>query len=355
MSTPLLSVVVPVYRGRTMLPLSLPALAASDLPRAQWELIVVDDASADGTTDTARTWADNVITLPGSPHGPAYARNKGAEIATGEWLVFLDADVVVHTDTLRRFVEAFDADPTMDACFGTYDDAPRARGLLTQYRNLIHRYVHITSAGPAETFWTGCGAVKRAAFVEVGGFDGVRYPQPKIEDIEFGYRLRDHGYCIVIVPQIEVTHLKRWRFLGSLRTDLIDRGIPWVTLLLERRRLARSATLNLKRGERAKALLVGSACLLLAVAVVMRQLLPAVLAGLILITVTLWNAPLFAWFARRRGVLFALAVIPLNLLYYLIGGLAVAAGLVIHLFRRRPEAGLTNGSPLPESVDSHSQ
>ncbi len=355
MSNPFLSVVVPVHQGSTMLPLSLSALAASDFPRAQWELIVVDDASSDGTTEVAREWADHIITLPGLPHGPAHARNRGAEIARGEWLVFLDADVVVYSDTLRRFVEAFEADPTADAFFGAYDDAPRARGLLTQYRNLIHRFVHITSAGPAETFWTGCGAVKRAAFVDVGGFDGHRYPQPKIEDIEFGYRLRDRGHRIVLVPDIQATHLKHWRLLGSLRTDLIDRGIPWVTLLLERRRLARAAPLNLKRGERAKALLVTSACLLLLVAVVMRHLLPGVVGGLMLITVTLWNAPLFAWFQRQRGLLFALAVIPLNLLYYLIGGLAVAAGLAIHLFRRRPEAGLTNDDPLPESVDSRSR
>jgi glycosyltransferase involved in cell wall biosynthesis len=352
MPAPFFSVVVPTYRSRTLLPLSLSAIAASDLPRDLWELIVVDDASEDGSSNAAREWADHVITLTGLPHGPAYARNRGVEIASGEWLVFFDADVAVHRDALRRFLEVIQADPTVDAVFGAYDEAPPAPGLLTQYRNLVHRFVHITSAGPAETFWTGCGAVRRAAFVEVGGFDQRRYPRPKIEDIEFGYRLRDRGRHIVIVPEIQGTHLKHWRFLGSLRTDLIDRGIPWVTLLLERRRLARHAHLNLKPGERAKALLVGLACLLVLVAVAMRRPLPAVLAGSMLLTVTLWNAPLFAWFARRRGVLFALAVIPLNLLYYLIGGLAVVAGLGLHLFRKRPDTGVPDGSALQESVEN---
>ena len=266
MAPPLLSVIVPAHQGAAVLPVALGALAASDLAREAWELIVVDDASDDGTGDVARQWADRVLTLTGRPHGPAYARNRGTEAASGEWLVFIDADVAVHRDTLSRLLEAIAADPSVDAVFGAYDDAPPAQGFLTQYRNLLHRYVHLGSAGAADTFWAGCGAVRRSAFTEVGGFDERRYPRPQIEDIELGYRLRDRGRSIVIRPEIQGAHLKRWTFLGSLRTDLFDRGIPWVTLLLERRRLARPANLNLKRGERAKALLVGSACALLAVA-----------------------------------------------------------------------------------------
>lgn len=352
MPAPLFSVVVPAYQGATVLPLSLSALAASDLPRDRWELIVVDDASEDGTSDVARQWADRVLTLSGRPHGPGYARNRGEEIASGEWLVFIDADVVAHRDTLGRFLEAIEADPTVDALFGAYDDAPPAPGFLTQYRNLLHRFVHVTSAGPAETFWAGCGAVRRAAFTEVGGFDERRYPRPQIEDIELGYRLRDRGRRIVIVPEIQGTHLKHWRFLGSLRTDLLDRGIPWVTLLLQRRHLARPANLNLKRGERAKALVVGLACALFLAAAVTRQPWTAVVAGSMLLGVTLSNVPLFTWFARQRGSLFALAVVPFNLLYYLMSGLSVVAGLGLHLFRRRSGTSPADDVPLQESVEN---
>lgn len=355
MPNPPFSVVVPAYQGAAVLPLSLSALAASDLPRDRWELIVVDDASEDGTGVVARRWADRVLSLTGRPHGPGYARNRGAEMAAGEWLVFIDADVVVHRDTLSRFLEAIKADPSVDAVFGAYDDAPRAQGFLSQYRNLLHHYVHITSAGPAETFWAGCGAVRRNAFTEIGGFDEGRYPRPQIEDIELGYRLRDRGRRIVIVPDIQGSHLKHWRFLGSLRTDLFDRGIPWVTLLLERRRLARPANLNLKRGERVKALLVGLACALLPAAAATRQPVPLVLAGSMLFGVTLSNVPLLAWFARQRGPLFALAVVPLNLLYYLMSGLSVAAGLGLHLLRKRPGTGPANDVPFQESAENRSR
>ena len=333
--TPFLSVIVPAHQGAAVLPLSLGALAASDLPRERWELIVVDDASSDGTSRVAEKWADRVVTLSGRPRGPGYARNRGAERATGEWLVFIDADVVVHRDTLRRFAEAIEADPSMDAVFGAYDDAPPAQGLLTQYRNLLHRYVHLMSAGPSETFWAGCGAVRRSALVEVGGFDERRYPRPQIEDIELGYRLSDRRRRIVIRPEIQGTHLKHWRLLASLRTDLLDRGIPWVVLLLERRRLTRPANLNLKRGEGVRALLVGLALPLLPIAALMRWPLLALLASLVLLGVVLSNLPLFTWFARQRGPLFALAVVPFNLGYYLVGCLSVLAGVTVHLLRGR--------------------
>ncbi len=338
-AAPLLSVIVPAHQGESVLPLSLAALAGSDLPRERWELIVVDDASSDGTSRLAEQWADRVVALSGRPHGPGYARNRGAEGATGEWLVFIDADVVVHGDTLRRFVEAIEADPSIDAVFGAYDDAPPAPGFLTQYRNLLHRYIHLMSAGPGETFWAGCGSVRRSAFVEVGGFDERRYRRPQIEDIELGYRLRDRRRRIVIRPEIQGAHLKQWRFLGSLRTDLLDRGIPWVVLLLERRSLGRPANLNLKRGERVKALLVGLALPLFPTAALLRWPLLALAASLMLLGVVLSNLPLFTWFARQRGPLFALAVVPFNLGYYLVSCLSVVGGATVHLLRARSAVG----------------
>jgi hypothetical protein len=336
---PLLSVVVPAHQGAAQLPVTLAALAASDLPRDQWELIVVDDASSDGTAQVAGRWADRVLTLPGAPHGPGYARNRGVEASRGEWVVFIDADVRAHPDTLRRVVEAIDRDPESDAMFGAYDDAPPAPQFLSQYRNLLHRYIHLQGAGPTDTFWGGCGAVRRSSFLAAGGFNERRYPRPQIEDIELGYRLRDLGSRIMIRPEIQGAHLKRWRFGGSVRTDLLDRGIPWVRLLLERERLAQPANLNLKRGEPLKAALVTLGLLLIP---------SAALTGrwvLLLGTALLWggvvasNHAMLRWFARERGLLFALGVVPLNLWYYLLSGVAVAVGVALHLLHGRPRLG----------------
>lgn len=326
-----LSVIVPAHNAADLLPITLAALAASDLPRATWELLVVDDASRDATSQVAGRWADQVLTLAGHPRGPGHARNRGAVAARGEWLVFIDADVRVHADTLRRFVQAVDDQDGLGAVFGAYDTDPPAPGFLSAYRNLLHRYVHLTSAGEAETFWAGCGAVRREAFLRAGGFDEVRFPRPQIEDIDLGYRLRDAGWRIVLDPGITGTHLKRWRFLGALRTDLMDRGIPWVQLLLERRSLARPAPLNLKGGERAKVAITGLGLLSVLLAAVLGK--PALLLGTAAaaLVVIAGSAPMLRWFARTRGPWFAAGVVPYTLLYYVVSGVAVIGGGLRHL------------------------
>ena len=162
------SVIVPAHQAALLLPDTLAALVASTLPRERWELIVVDDASRDATSETARRWADNVITLHGEPMGPGGARNAAAATAQGTWLVFIDADVRVHRDTLQRIADAVRREPGLTAVFGSYDAHPAAPGLLSEYRNLLHRYVHLRGAGEAETFWAGCGAVRRETFESAG-------------------------------------------------------------------------------------------------------------------------------------------------------------------------------------------
>jgi glycosyltransferase involved in cell wall biosynthesis len=193
---PLLSVIVPAHQAENVLAESLPALCASDLPRSQWELIVVDDASRDGTARVAERYADVVIRIDGTARGPACARNRGSDDARGAILAFVDADVCVHPNTLRKLLDTLTADTTLSAVFGAYDTAPRAAGLVSQYRNLLHHYVHLSQPGEADTFWAGCGAVRKAAFVEAGRFDELRYPRPQIEDIELGGNRSFSARCI---------------------------------------------------------------------------------------------------------------------------------------------------------------
>ena len=126
-------------------------------------------------------------------------------------IFFLDADVAIHDDTLSRVVARFEADPGLAALFGSYDDSPTAPDLVSQFRNLLHHYVHqqgefVAEARPARTFWTGCGAIRRHVFLDYGGFDPQLYRRPAIEDIELGYRLTRAGCRIQLVRDIQATH-----------------------------------------------------------------------------------------------------------------------------------------------------
>lgn len=329
-SEPRVSVVVPAHNGETMLAESLPALAASDLPRDRWELIVVDDASSDRTPEVARRHADRVVSLDAPAGGPARARNRGSQVARGEILVFVDADVRVRGDALGRIVDILSEGSGVAAVFGAYDTRPQAPGLVSQYLNLVHHYVHASHPGDAETFWAGLGAVRRAAFLRAGGFDAERYRRPQIEDIELGYRLRSMGCRIVLDPTIQGTHLKRWTVKDLVWNGVRDRGVPWMELLLDRK-AGGSGTLNVDTAERILTALVVLGTTVVGAGVLASSPLLLAVGGLSLLAVPVGNARMLRWLAGVRGVRFAAAVLPLRLLYYLLNGVAVAVALL-----RRP-------------------
>ena len=129
----------------------------------------------------------------------------------------------------------------------------QTRGSCHSTRNLLHHYVHQTGHEDASTFWCGCGAIRRAVFLETGGFNGG-FGDPSIEDIEFGYRLRRAGRRIRLAKDVQVTHLKRWTARSLLRTDIFARAVPWTRLIIRSRMLPND--LNVKSSARASVALI---------------------------------------------------------------------------------------------------
>ena len=252
---------------------------------------------------------------------PALARNLAVERATGDVLVFVDADVVVHPDALKR-IRGRLRDPALDAVFGSYDNAPEAPGAISGFRNLLHHHVHHAGAGPADSFWTGLGAVRRAVFVAAGGLDPERR---WLEDVELGARLVQAGARIELDPAIQGTHLKAYTLGGMLHVDTVERSIPWVDLMLAGR--APRGSLNASARHRAAALLAIGAV----GAVAARR--PLLAAGALAAFAAL-NADLYATIARSRGRGEAAAAVPLHVLHHVSATAAIPAGVALHLRRR---------------------
>jgi len=215
---------------------------------------------------------------------------------------------------------AFDGSRDVAAVFGSYDACPRAPGLVSQYRNLLHHFVHQHGDVAASTFWAGCGAVRRDVFVALGGFDERRFPRPSIEDIELGYRLRAAGCRILLDKNLQGTHLKRWTLRSVVRTDVTCRAIPWARLNLDRR--ASFTDLNLKASQRASGALVALAFACLLLAAVHQGFAGG--AGAAAFGVVLINRDFFGFLRRRHGLAFAAACVPLHLLYFFYSGLSYA-------------------------------
>jgi len=332
---PFVSVIVPAHQAAAVLPKCLTALTASTLPRDYWELVVVDDGSRDETALIAAQYADTVVRLAGNPHGPAYARNRGCDASRGDILVFVDSDVCVHPDALERFANIFASDATLSAAFGSYDPNPPSPGLVSQYRNLLHHYVHQQSAGEAETFWAGLGAIRRRVFAEAGMFDEWAYAHPQIEDIELGRRLRNLGRRILLMPQVQGTHLKRWTLRNMITTDFQHRGVPWMWLLLKEGPQS-AHPLNIRLIERLCTMAAGAAGLATLLAIALRE--PGLLwiAALGIAAILVSNLGFYRFLDRHRGTGFTLGVIPLHVMYYGSNVLAVFSGWLVHVLFGEP-------------------
>jgi glycosyltransferase involved in cell wall biosynthesis len=258
--TPSISVIIPVYNSAETLRKCLDHLRQSLCPSL--ETIAVDDGSTDGSAQVAKEFGATLLCTAGR-HGPAAARNIGARAAKGEILFFLDADVCPCPDTLLRVQSSFGEDPELDALIGSYDDAPASPDFISQYKNLMHCFVHQGGRRVASTFWSGCGAIRRQVFSDHNGFD-EGYRRPAIEDIELGYRLVHNHRKVILDRDLQVKHLKRWTFWGLLKSDVLDRGIPWTELILRDRHMP--SDLNLQLSQRISVALVylllgiGAAC-----------------------------------------------------------------------------------------------
>jgi hypothetical protein len=204
------------------------------------------------------------------------------------------------------------AHPECAAVFGSYDAAPDHPGLVSQYRNLLHHFVHQRARRDAVTFWAGCGLVRRSVFLAVGGFD-ERYRRASIEDIEFGGRLRAAGHGIRLCPEAQTTHLKAWTLRDVVWSDVRDRAVPWTQLILQQGRLPRDLNLDLGSRLSAGAAWVAVLSLPFAAALPWARWLAAAALG----TIVLVNAPLYVFFLRLRGLRFALAGAALHGLYLL--------------------------------------
>ncbi len=310
------SVIIPVYNNTRDLPECLSAVKVS-AKHLDSEIIVVDDASTDETPSVAATMGVHVLRLE-TNSGPAAARNLGAQHAIGDVLFFVDADVVLGPSALDRAARILNTRPEIAAVFGSYDARPRAQGLVSQYRNLLHHFVHQQGNPEASTFWAGCGAIRREVFWAVGGFDAERFKRPSIEDIELGVRLRMAGYRVLLDREIQGTHLKHWTLGSVIWTDITCRAIPWSRLILHSREA--SNDLNLKRGQRISVALVVLATTVLPL--VLWRIGLIVLPVAALVAVVILNRNLFVFLRKQRGFGFAIVCVQLHLLYFLYSGLS---------------------------------
>lgn len=213
--SPLVSVIIPVKNGAATLDACLRSIKRSYYKN--YEVIVVDDHSSDGTAEVARSFQCAVLEVENGK-GANNARNVGAARAKGDILVFIDSDIVVRRETLLGIVESLE-DGTLDAVVGIYSARHRHERYVSQYKNLWIRYSYIKSTPAIDWLFGSISGIRREAFGKLGGFNVELLARDGHDDIELGKRFARANLNIVLDMDIEVEHLKNYTFRSFVTNE----------------------------------------------------------------------------------------------------------------------------------------
>ena len=210
---PRISVVIPHYNDREALAADLAALAGQRGDGVGFEIIVVDNGSAELPTAVCARYPE-VRLLSETTPGPGPARTHGAANARGEILAFVDADCCPDPGWILAIDRAF-ADPEVQIIGGDVRIAPADPARMTMveaYESVFAYRIHLYIARDNYT-GTGNMAVRREIFAAVGPFAGIGVA----EDMDWGRRATAMGYRLTSVPEMRVRTAARRDFAELAR------------------------------------------------------------------------------------------------------------------------------------------
>lgn len=220
---PTVTIVIPVRNRPDEIQDCLNSLTQLDYPKQKLEIIVVDDGSTDNTAEIIRGFNVCLISLPTS-NGPSACRNIGVEKAKGNIIAFMDSDCTCHPQWLKQLVPFF-----------AFEGIGAIGGLVENYfnRSSLDKYEAVYSSlnmgkrllfepDSKSTFYVPtCNMlVKKEVFDSLGGFQNGMHLG---EDVDFCWRLRKTGCCLLYVPYGAVAHKHR-NLLSTMLKRRFDYG-----------------------------------------------------------------------------------------------------------------------------------
>jgi GT2 family glycosyltransferase len=209
------SVVIPTWNRLEQLRVVLAALRAQAQPSGtELEIVVVDDGSSDGTWE----WLETQTATPGframrqENTGPARARNRGIEAASGDIVLFLGDDTVpqpgwllLHLEEHRLFGDAHPLAVLGYTSFSSDFDSPFLRFINEYGAQFGYLLIEEPRSVPFNFFYTSNISIPRDALLELDGFR-EDFPSAAWEDIEFAFRAVEKGLRIIYQPRARAVH-----------------------------------------------------------------------------------------------------------------------------------------------------
>ena len=207
------SVIIPAYNAEGTLGACLEALDHQSIPRDDYEVIVVDDGSTDGTSEISKGF--NIEYILQSNHGPATARNKGAQAARGDIILFTDSDCIPDQNWIREMVSPF-KDSEVIGVKGAYKTRQRELAARFAQAEFEDRYDLLQKSPSIDMVDTYSAAFRKDVFQSMCGFD-EGFPVPNNEDTELSYRLAAAGHKLIFNPKAFVYHTHPKTFIKYLK------------------------------------------------------------------------------------------------------------------------------------------
>lgn len=226
------SVVIPTHNRRALLERVVEAAVGQSLPRADYEVILVDDGSTDGTDALGEELARRrgIRYVRQANRGVAAARNRGIAEARGDIVAFTDDDCLVPPDWLARLAEGYMRHPEAVGVGGRIIAPPEVLRTRAVARLEDHVARRVYGAGDHEVLGgfecpaggTNNMSYRRGALLAAGGFDEGFPPRVWGEDADLKLRLTRAGGRLLYVP-VAVIHLRDYG-LGTFLRQSWQRG-----------------------------------------------------------------------------------------------------------------------------------
>lgn len=215
-----LSIIVPVFNAGMTLEKCLKAICNIKDFEEKCELIVADDNSTDFSLEIAKKYTNKIIRSQKNK-GVAFTRNLGAKLASGEFLLFVDSDVVLSSiDILQHLKEDF-ARGDICGIAGVYEEETPFANFFSAYKHLDMCFHYQMSPRFSPGASSAILAISRKTFLKFGGFN-ESFPGAATEDIEFSIRIAlNTGRLWMFNSKIGGFHFKKYTFLSLLKTDYL--------------------------------------------------------------------------------------------------------------------------------------
>jgi GT2 family glycosyltransferase len=203
-----ISVVIPTHNRADALDKTLSHLSLQSFD-GRWEVIVVANNCSDNTNEVVADWASRfpvrLMICEESKAGAAAARNTGASLASGDFIVFLDNDILVETNFLASHFAALKANAGNWIVGRTLNLPEQNETTFGQYRLSVFPVLASDKAECKEGFGAANVSMARSQFELLGGFD-ENFFEASGEDRELALRAAELGIRIIVNPEIVVLH-----------------------------------------------------------------------------------------------------------------------------------------------------